>query len=160
MLVTNTTQRTAASCVRQGFRPIFATASAIAADRLKDDPNFEGLVAPTQVFPWFQSGTPGTDEYQAAMRTFGRDVELSAAVPVGWTAGKLMERAGAHLPEPPTSVAVLDGLWSLTGDTLGGITAPLTFVRDKPPAPVSCWFDMAVRQGRWVSPDGFRMHCR
>jgi branched-chain amino acid transport system substrate-binding protein len=160
MLVTNTTQRAAASCARQGYRPNFATASAIVADRLKDDPNFDGLVAPSQVFPWYQTGTPATDEYQQAMRTFGKDVAPGAAPPVGWAAGKLMERAAANLPEPPTSAAILEGLWALKADTLGGITAPLTFVRDQPPTPVSCWFNMAIRDGAWVSPDGFRMHCR
>lgn len=160
MLVTNTTQRAAASCARQGYRPNFATASAIVADRLKDDPNFEGLVAPSQVFPWYQTGTPATDEYQQAMRTYGKDVVPGAAAPVGWVAGKLMERAAANLPEPPTSAAILEGLWSLKADTLGGITAPLTFVRDRPPTPISCWFNMAIRKGAWVSPDRFRMHCR
>lgn len=160
MLPTNTTQRAAASCIRQGFRPTFATSSVIAADRLKDDPNFDGLIAATQVFPWYQTGTPATDEYQQAMRTYGRDVAPGAAPAVGWVAGKLMERAGAALSEPPTSQSLLAGLWSIRGDTLGGITQPLTFVHDRPAAPVSCWFVVAIRNGAWQSPDGFRMHCR
>jgi hypothetical protein len=78
---------------------------------------------------------------------------------MGWVAGKLLQRAGAKLPEPPTSEAILQGLWTIEGDTLGGLTSPLTFRKDEPAVPTSCWFNLALK-GRWSSPDNYQLHCR
>jgi branched-chain amino acid transport system substrate-binding protein len=72
----------------------------------------------------------------------------------------LFERATARLPEPPTRQAVLEGLWSLRDDTLGGLTQPLTFTRGRPAQPRACWFNMTIRDRRWISPDQFALHCR
>lgn len=70
-----------------------------------------------------------------------------------------MERAAARLPEPPTSEAILEGLWSMKDDNLGGLTEPLTFIKDKPAVPKACWFDVRIRERKWVSPDNFDYHC-
>jgi branched-chain amino acid transport system substrate-binding protein len=79
---------------------------------------------------------------------------------LGWTAGALLEKAGTALGEPPTSEALLAGLWSIKEDTLGGITSPLTFVKNQPPSPKACWFNFELRQRTWVSPDKFTLHCK
>jgi branched-chain amino acid transport system substrate-binding protein len=152
--------RVAAACARQGFRPTYATASGLVADRLKDDPNLDGMVAGTNVFPSFQSGTPATDEYQRAMRTFGEGTALGEGPPLGWAAGKILERAGANLGEPPTSAALLQGLWSIKDETLGGLVAPVTFIADQPVTPRPCWFTIVVARRAFTSPDGFRQRCR
>jgi hypothetical protein len=78
----------------------------------------------------------------------------------GWVTGKLFEKAAANMPEPPSSVAVLRGLWSLKDDTLGGITAPLTFIEEQAAPKINCWWPIIMRQGNWTTPDGYRMHCR
>lgn len=156
----NSMSRLAAACTRQNYKPLFGTGSAIIADRLKDDPNLAGMVAGTNVFPSFQSGTPATDEYQQAMKHFGGGKALGEGPPLGWTAGKLLQRATANLPEPPSSEAILQGLWTIQGDSLGGLTAPLTFVKDQPIKPNPCWFTIGVAEGRWTSPNNFRQQCR
>jgi branched-chain amino acid transport system substrate-binding protein len=72
----------------------------------------------------------------------------------------LVERAGAQMPEPPTTAALLSGLWSIAGDSLGGLTYPLTFVRDKKPTPAVCWYGLVTKDKGWVSPDGFKLSCQ
>src|SRR5207237_6089821 len=132
-------QRLATSCVRQGYRPRYATSSSVVVDRLKDDPNLDGLLAVVPTFPWFQTGTPATDEFHEAMATFAPGATIGVGQTVGWVAGKLLEKAGAGIGEPPTSAAILEGLWGLKDETLGGLTNPLTFVREKPAPPTVCW---------------------
>lgn len=156
----STLQRAAASCARQNYRPKFATMSSVVVERFKDDPNLDGLIGTVPVFPWFQAGTPAVDEFQAAMRKFGPDIKLGVGQPVGWVAGKLLEKAAANLPEPPTSQAILEGLWSLKDEALGGLTSPLTFVREKPAPPTNCWFTIVLARNAWVSPDNFKPVCR
>jgi hypothetical protein len=53
----------------------------------------------------------------------------------------------------------LKGLWGLNGDDLGGITQPLVFPENKPPAPVACFFTVTINNKTWNSPDGFKRHC-
>jgi hypothetical protein len=115
--------------------------------------------AATNVFPSFRSDTPATAEYQRARRTFGRGATGGEGPPLGWAAGKLLERAAAALDDPPTTGALLRGLWSIRADTLGGLTAPLTFVEGSPPVIRPCWFNIRLNDGAWTSPDAFALHC-
>ncbi|HWB37765.1 MAG TPA: ABC transporter substrate-binding protein, partial [Rugosimonospora sp.] len=60
----NAASRLALSCARQGYRPTYATLTSLALDRHKTDPNLDGMVQGSNVFPYFQTGTPATDEFQ------------------------------------------------------------------------------------------------
>lgn len=155
--------RMATACARQGYRPHHSHVGWTGqADDQKRDPNLDDLDAPSGVFPYFQSGTPATDEFQRAVRSYGGGVTLGAGLATGWTAGKLFERAAVDLPEPPTTVAILKGLWSIKHDDLGGLTKPLTFEEGKAvgPATSACWWTLLIKNGQWTSAaDGKRL-CR
>ena len=154
----NSVARLTAACARQGFHPIYAPVAA--DDRQKDNPELAGAVGASTVFPYFQSGTPATDEFQAAVGGSGGGIALGPSTALGWAAGKMLERAAGAISEPPTAESLLAGLWSIKTDPLGGLTPPLTFLKDKPPGRINCWFNHTVAQGAWVSPDGFRLNCR
>jgi branched-chain amino acid transport system substrate-binding protein len=156
----NSVGRLAASCARQDYHPTFGLHALLTADRMKGDPNIDGAAVVSNVFPHYQTGTPATDEFQQAMRASGRGEAIEPQTAAGWVSGKLLERAGLNLPEPPTSAALLEGLWSLKGDTLGGLTQPLSFTKDQPAVPRACWFNSVVKAGAWVSPDAFAQACR
>ena len=151
--------RVARSCTRQSFRPVFSITGVALVDSLKDNPDLDGLVASTGVFPYFQTGTPATDEFHEAVKAYSGPDALSVGLAVGWTAGKLLEHAAARLPEPPTRDGLLAALWSLKADDLGGLAYPLTFTAHQPAEPVSCWFDISLHKGAWISPDGYQLHC-
>ncbi|MEW6475813.1 MAG: ABC transporter substrate-binding protein [Actinomycetota bacterium] len=152
--------RVGTACARQGFKPNFLTANSLVVDAQKDDPNLAGIVASTPVFPWFQTGTPATDEYQQAVKQFGQGLRPGVGGPTGWTSAKVFGKAAANMTEPPTSEAVLKGLWTFRNEDLGGITQPLTFIEGKNATPVSCWFTIVVNDGAWTSPDNFQRHCK
>ena len=161
MLDANSISRLSASCARQSYRPTLALTASQVQDRMSTDPNLADSLGFSNVFPYFQAGTPGTDEYQAALARFGGEgVDRGVGIATAWTSGKLYEQVAASLPEPPTTDAILRGLWSLKGETLGGLTQPLTFLEGKnaPENPV-CWFAMKIQAKKWVSPDGFKLTC-
>ena len=151
--------RLALSCARQGYHPTFATLASLAVDRFKADPNLDGMYATSPLFPYFQSGTPATDEYRQALRAYDEKAEPSVGLATGWVAAKLFEKAAAIMPEPPTSEAVLQGLWSIRQDTLDGLTMPLSFLENKPAPPQICWYDIEITQSAWRSTDGYKSHC-
>ena len=156
----NSVSRIVASCARQGFRPTYAVVSSLADEKQKTDPNFDGMVAASTVFPYFRSDIPAAQEFQEARATLGGGLTIGISLATGWVSGKLLERAAVQLPEPPTSAAILAGLWALREDTLGGLTMPITFIENRPPPPLACWWNITIRDKAWVSPDGFVQHCR
>jgi ABC-type branched-subunit amino acid transport system substrate-binding protein len=158
-LDSNSLRRIAASCARQNYRPIFASVSSVGVDDMKADSNLDGLLVSSNVFPFFQNDTPATAEFHAAFAAFGKGMVPSVGIAAGWTAGKLLERVLANIAEPPRTVDLLQGLWSIKQDDLGGLTFPLTFEENKPASPTACWFTIKVQSGQWVSPDGNTRHC-
>ena len=159
LLDQNSIRRFTAACARQGYRPTYLLLSAVIEDAQEQNPELAGAAGVTNVFPWFQTGTPATDEFRTAFQALGGNQRLNVGVTMGWVAGKLLQRAGAKLPEPPTSEAILEGLWAIQEDTLGGLTSPLTFTKDKPAVPTSCWFNLLLKT-RWISPDNYQLRCR
>ncbi|HVW31290.1 MAG TPA: ABC transporter substrate-binding protein [Acidimicrobiia bacterium] len=155
----NSVNRYTTSCARQGYKPTYMLVASVILDRHKEDPNLDGAFGVTNVFPWFEAGTPGSDEYQRALSAYGKGIANGVGLATGWAAGKLLEAAGAGLPEPPTSEGILDGLWSIKANDLGGLTMPLSFTREQPAKPAVCWWNLQIRNGAWVSPDGYRRHC-
>ena len=127
-----TGRRVAVSCARQGYRPILSIAGPAVDERLTGGgPNevLEGTLGTVVTFPYVLADSPATEEFRSTMSRFGTGEPLSAAAAQGWVSAKLFERA-ARGAEPLTSERILEGLWSLSGETLGGITAPRTFARE------------------------------
>jgi branched-chain amino acid transport system substrate-binding protein len=156
----NSLRRVAASCSRQGYRPLFATGGPVLVDDLKSDSNFDNnLVANALTFPYFSEAGP-VAEFRTAMRQYGSGMEPSIGAASAWVAGKLFARAAARITDTPSSESILAGLWSLQNDDLGGITAPLTFSEGLPASPTLCWWNIAIVDGHWTSPDGFKRTCR
>ena len=146
-------------CARQGYRPVYSLPSLILTNAVKGNPNLEGLAAPLTTFPFFQSGTPATDEFQRVMRKYAGGVVLTAGMAAAWTSAKLFEKATAQLGEPPTPQDILTGLTSIQNDDLGGLTQPLTFAAGANAKGTTCWFMSTLRKGQFVSPDNFQRHC-
>jgi branched-chain amino acid transport system substrate-binding protein len=153
------TSRFALACSRQGYRPQYSAVSTV-ADRMKADSNLDGLLTSSGVFPYIQNDTPATAEYHRVLSTRAPSSELGVPSAKGWTAAKLFEKAAANLPEPPTSEGLLQGLWQINNETLGGLTSfPLTFVKDRPAAGRTCWFTLQIRGGTWVVPRSGQPAC-
>jgi branched-chain amino acid transport system substrate-binding protein len=159
LLDPNSISRVSGGCVRQGFKPTFAASAQGIFHDMKKDPNLDGLLTSSPVFPFFQGDTPATREFQDARAEFGQKYELAPNLTLGWVAGKLAEKAGAKLSEPPTSASLLAGLWAIRNDNLNGLTQPLTFLENQPPKPVVCWFNITIKSQEWRSPDNSQLHC-
>jgi branched-chain amino acid transport system substrate-binding protein len=156
----NSYRRLAASCHRQGIHAQYVAAQLVVTSDLADDPDLDGMLASVPTFPWVLGDGPAAAAYQQANQQYAPNLILSSAASISWSSGQLLARALAHLgAAQPTSDAVLHGLWSLRGETLGGLVPPLTFTANKP-APVNpCYFVMAIHGGRWTAPEGDHAEC-
>ena len=156
--------RMAKACARQNFHPIWV--SPTMDDNVTRLPEFEGAIAVSSVFPWFlRSASPAIDEYVAAFQKYApaRLARGSLFVPEGWVSAKLLEKAAEKVGDKPTSENILEGLWSMNGETLGGLLPgrmARTFRRDQPTPESYCVFDTRLTGGRWTAPSGLEPICR
>jgi branched-chain amino acid transport system substrate-binding protein len=156
--------RMAKACARQNFRPIWVAPTM--DDSVASMPEFENAIAVTPVFPWFmRSGNPAIEEYAAAIGKYApaRLTKSNIFMSEAWLSAKLFEKAAAKVGDKPTSQEILDGLWAMKGETLGGLaTGPTarTFTRDQPTPETFCVFDTKLVGGKWTAPSGLNPICR
>ena len=156
----NSFRRIAASCHRQGLQVQYVAAQLVVTSDLAEDPDLEGMIATVPTFPWMFGGNPAAAGYLQANQQYAGGLVLSSATSISWASGQLLARALEHLGSAaPTSDAVLQGLWSLRGDTLGGLVPPLTFTAHQPAPINACYFVVAIRGGRWTAPSGAQTQC-
>jgi branched-chain amino acid transport system substrate-binding protein len=148
-------------CDRQGYSPEwFLPSSALTVQSAKDLGN---ALSTVEVFPWFYDG-PETKDFHDAMTQYGgfdekNDSEVSA---LAWVAGlmfqKAVELSGAT--GVPTSADLFKGLNLFNGETLGGLTGPLTFGDPRPNGGRNlCYFTAQYKDGAFSAPQGLKSSC-
>jgi branched-chain amino acid transport system substrate-binding protein len=149
----------ARSCSQQGYKPQYVTGSLAVSTALANDPLLEGMLAPQQWFPWIAADTPATQQYQQVLATYAPDIVSSPDAASAWVSAQLFAAAARAAGPKVTSASLLDGLYSLRGDTLGGLTVPLTFPRNAPTPAQDCYFAVQIKGGKWVAPQGSKLTC-
>jgi branched-chain amino acid transport system substrate-binding protein len=147
--------RMAKACSRQGFNPIWISPT-------MDD----SVTSVTPTFPWFmRSGNPAIDEMTSALRTYApsRLTKANVFLSEAWVSAKLFEKAVQNVGDKPTSQQILDALWSMKNESLGGLLlgrAARTFTRGQPTPETFCVYDTKLVNGKWTAPSGLNPVCR
>jgi branched-chain amino acid transport system substrate-binding protein len=159
-------QKIASTCQSQGVTAKLVEISGILTTEFAKTPstaNFSGIV---ESFPFFDTSTPATQEFHAAIKQFdpaiiaGKSpVSFGPAVADAWTGGQLFAAAvKASSASTTTASTVKAGLYALQGETLGGLTPPLTFTQGKPTL-VNCYFEIKAVNGKFSAPNGLTPSC-
>jgi branched-chain amino acid transport system substrate-binding protein len=152
-----------AQCAQQGVtaKPVgsWVTTSGFAGAA-----GLDGMESADPVFPFFADSTPATRQFQAALKEYAPSIG-TAAEPLtpeaanAWVSGKLFQAAVAAAGrQPVTSASVKKGLYALKGETLGGLSAPLTFTPGKP-ALDNCYYEYAITDGKFSELHGMTAQC-
>ncbi len=155
----NSYQRFGRSCANISYRPLFGIPQPVMLEDLARDPNLQGSPGMTYTAPAFLEGNAAIAEFRAALGRYSPSTYLNGSATLGWTAAKLLQAVAPRLSNPPRPADVLDGLWSLNGNDLGGLTAALRFRRDQPTVPATCYWQVVVKDQKYQSPDGGQRHC-
>lgn len=146
----------ARDCARQGLEPTFMIASG--DTNFEGKPEFEGAVTATPAFPAQYEG-PETADFHAAMEEYHPGNRFSPLAANGWAIGVGFGKIVEAIDGPVTSEAILDQLWSFDGETLGGLVAPLHFVRDQPAPKAKCTWPIVYVDQTMTAPDGLEAVC-
>jgi branched-chain amino acid transport system substrate-binding protein len=158
-----TLKQVASQCQQQGIKAKLIL-SDVADSTFTSDPQFNGIEVVDDIFPFFDQSTPATRAFHAALKKYAPSVgtpamPLNSQAAAAWASGELFEtavRGGGTGQVTPASVK--KGLYSLKGDTLGGLTAPLTFTRGKP-TNYNCSWVYEIKNGAFAAPDGTQATC-
>lgn len=159
---TQSVGRLADSCASVNFKPVYGHPGQIAADSHLKNPNLNLDIVGFPTAPWFDTRIPGIVAFRQAMSKFAPSLNLDGSAVTGWVAGKLLERAGRNL-DAPTSQNILEGLWSINGDDLDGLTGPLTFpkdAKDNGHTMQLCFWTVQVKDGKWTAPGAGARECK
>ena len=158
--------RFARSCLSLGYRPAIATSALAVTAESVLDPNIRKLGAflGAATAPFLATDSPGARGFRAAYDRFAPGSSVDQNSINQFTAGRLFEAAMAAVSAsaragPLTRDLLLDGLWRIKNETLGGLAPPVTFHRDTPPAANDCYATLTIAAAGYAAPQGGRFVC-
>jgi len=149
------TTRIARNAHRQDYHPDIVTQHGYSEDRALRDAgaDAEGILLSTGVAEW--STAPIMADYRDAMNRFVPDGIRGGPGANVWVAGIMLERLARQFPPEPTTADVLEALYALRGETLGGRIPPTAY---KPGVghgdTVVCAVPVRVAAGKFEAPQG------
>ncbi|HVW31321.1 MAG TPA: ABC transporter substrate-binding protein [Acidimicrobiia bacterium] len=156
----NSVRRLAKSCANVGYHPVFVVAQPNSTLDMTQDAALDGLGVGLPVIPWNLANHPAVAEYQAVLKQYAPGLKFDGQTTLGWVSAKLFEKAASSQPSTITSQSVLDGLWGLKGEDLGGMTYPLRFLKDEPAPQVMCYWMTQIQKGQFVPLNNAQRECK
>ncbi|WP_406462420.1 ABC transporter substrate-binding protein [Streptomyces sp. NBC_01622] len=147
------------ACAAQGVKATPISTGGTADDTWLSHDSVQGTVNIDLNFPYFDSSTPATKAYQDLLAKHSLGHKSGASGTYAYTGAKLFEAAAKAVSGKTVDSASLKAaLYGMKGETLGGLSAPLTFTKDKPTL-IDCWFVSTIENKKWTAPRGLETSC-
>ena len=147
-----TVNRVGQSAHRQSYRPVLsATHNMQHRDVFSYQAELDGLLSYSRIPPY---DSPKMADYRRAMSIYQPKAPLAELGGAGYVMGKLLEvKIAPLLDDDPTPAELTEAMYSLHGETLGGILPPITFPRAKDRSEVNlCVIPVTFQGGKFVTP--------
>jgi branched-chain amino acid transport system substrate-binding protein len=160
--------RVAQACSTQGYSFKFLGTGLNVFDSWLSSSAVNGSIIEDADFPFVDSSNAATQAFQSAMKKYESSVASSGnfgeAEAAGWTAGQEVAAAAklghAGVSGSASSAEILNGLFAMHGDTLGGLAPPLTYThQSNENSLIKCYFVMNIQDGKFVEPNGLKPQC-
>lgn len=127
------------------------------------NPIFDGDPVIDSAAPFFDDSIPGVKEYRDTIEKYAPDLVDSkldqSSTFQGYVAMKVLEKALRGVEGDVTTESIKDSFFTFKGETVGGITPPLTFTKGKPSS-ILCWFTWDIKDGdRVIGEDAGAPRC-
>jgi branched-chain amino acid transport system substrate-binding protein len=145
------------SARRQGWDVPVGSQRSVMDDRMLALPDAKGLHAAVATVD-YQTG-PGFEEYRQAIGRLPGAVKGNTGS-LQWAVGMMFEKASKLFGDTVTSVEIIEGMYSLRNETLGGLVPPTTYKRGVPPKYTNlCAIPVVIGDGRFDFPTGSSFRC-
>ncbi|WP_338180022.1 ABC transporter substrate-binding protein [Jatrophihabitans sp.] len=154
--------RVADACLQQGVTAKVVEASSAVEPSLLTSKGTDGLLSAAVDFPFIDNSNAATKEFHTVLAKYGPsglEKNFGPGLNVPWVAMQLFGAAvKAGGSGPVTSDSIKAGLYTMKGETLGGLAPPLTFVKGQANLQ-NCYFVLGISKGAFTSPDGLKTSC-
>ena len=150
-------QRVLDNCASQHYLPTAIAAVGTLGSAVAKDPQVPVQWGYTGTLPWFVQNA-STATFDQVMGSYLTKAISPPLVMGTWTGLQLFAAAAKNVSATPTAQDIYDGLYALNGETLGGLTAPLTFKKGQPNQD-NCFFVYEVKNGTYSTPQGTSPVC-
>ena len=154
--------RVAQQCVQDGLTAKMVSFDGSVTANWASTAAINGMIAVEDDAPWFDTSTPAMRQFHSVISRYAPDLGnlLGPNTFYSYVAGQLFQKAVSSIPSGTavTPASVKAALYTLKGETLGGIAPPLTFTPGQP-ALVNCYFEMGQSNGQFTTPNGLSTSC-
>jgi branched-chain amino acid transport system substrate-binding protein len=154
--------RVADACLQQGVTAKVVEASSAVEPSLLTNKGTDGLLSAAVDFPFIDNSNAATAEFHSVLAKYGPaglEQSFGPGLNVPWVAMQLFGAAvKAGGSGAVTSASIKKGLYTMKGETLGGLAPPLTFVPGQANLQ-NCYFVLGISNGKFTAPDGLKPSC-
>jgi branched-chain amino acid transport system substrate-binding protein len=157
----NSIHRAAANCRNAGYQGQFVVGSTIVVPDEASDPNLNGMVFGAPQKPWVTLSNPQVRLMNQVLAKYAPGVSPVGSSGLGWTAAQLFAYSSTFWPSTNTitSADIINAMDRVKNYDVGGMTGPMTFTKGRNAPEVTCWFQMALRGGKFISPNNGARSC-
>jgi branched-chain amino acid transport system substrate-binding protein len=162
-LAAGLTSRMQDTCAQQGVAAKLVLYGQAASPDWKTDAVYRNSPVIDYVPPFFDTDVPGVRAYRDALKKYAPSViggtEDNSFGLAAWGSAQLFAAAAAHATGAITPASVKQGLYSLKGETLDGLAAPVTFTAGKPSVS-NCYYTWSIDgSGAFTAPSSVTPTC-
>jgi branched-chain amino acid transport system substrate-binding protein len=150
---TNSIQRLLKNCQSIGYTPLYITGGPLVAPPLVADPRGEGFYVASYSDLYTDTANPQISAFRATLARYAPNAPPSISGAAGWTAAQLFQLGLQHA-SAATPQALLQSLYTIKNNDLGGITAPLTFTANQNATRTVCYWIGQVHNQAIINPPG------
>jgi branched-chain amino acid transport system substrate-binding protein len=89
-----------------------------------------------------------------------QDSEMSSTLSSMWSSLQLFATANSKLGDNPTAAETLANMFTIKGETLGGLIPPITFTTGQPAAARNCFWPIKFENKNLTAPlGGLKFEC-
>lgn len=156
--------RVADQCATLGYKPIQINQTTTFAQDWLKNPNLDGALLISSNANYLDDSVPGVKDFLDALAKYQPNVPASDQFGYDniypWIGGQLFAAAAkaGNLTSTSKPADVTAALYQLEGETLNGLTAPLTFTKGQPNF-VNCYYVTQVKSGKLTSLNDGKESC-
>jgi branched-chain amino acid transport system substrate-binding protein len=155
------------TCLQQGYRGAFMTTAGLSSPAWNKQASLNGakVYVLDDVWPFYDQSTAAQKDYVAAINQYSPGMltnsGYNAYVQDAWTGLEMFKAAAeaAKIGPSSTSADLLNGLYTLHDETLGGLIGPVTFSKSAKAQAENCYFVSLLQNGQWTDPLGTKAQC-
>jgi branched-chain amino acid transport system substrate-binding protein len=157
--------RVATSCSQQAYNPLKVGTDGSITGEWATSPAMQGSLMVQNDIPFSDTSYPGVQTMINAMNKYQPGVVNSPTWGendvFAWVSGLLFTAAAkaANLGNSPTPGQVVNGLYALHDETLGGMAPPITYTNNGKGHQIYCSFVQGVEGNKFTSPQGQTLNC-